>query len=244
MAGNIIQKENEQMLRIVSATRDDWESAPAIAQSYLSKVELSLVEHNREGLPTVYNKFLEAHPDEILIFVHDDVFIEDTFWVEKLLSVMEDYPIVGLAGSKGLPDPENGGFVWWNKSTEYLSGAVAQYLSGAVAHPHGDAVYVTSYGPAPREVDWLDGLFLAVDAKVVTEAGVRFDERFDFHYYDMDFCLTARQSGLKLSTVPIWVYHESPGATTEEAKEAHRQGLHTFAVKWNEWVKEAYNLGS
>jgi GT2 family glycosyltransferase len=41
---------------------------------------------------------------------------------------------------------------------------------------------------------------------------VLFDEQFDFHFYDMDFCRTARRAGLSLGTWPISVTHQSSGS--------------------------------
>jgi GT2 family glycosyltransferase len=44
------------------------------------------------------------------------------------------------------------------------------------------------------------------------EADVRFDERFTFHFYDLDFCKTASAAGLRLGTWPVAVTHASGGA--------------------------------
>lgn len=41
---------------------------------------------------------------------------------------------------------------------------------------------------------------------------VLFDPRFDFHFYDMDFCRSARTKGLRLGTWPICITHQSGGA--------------------------------
>jgi hypothetical protein len=41
---------------------------------------------------------------------------------------------------------------------------------------------------------------------------VRFDERFTFHFYDMDFCREVERKGLRMGTWPISVVHESGGA--------------------------------
>jgi hypothetical protein len=41
---------------------------------------------------------------------------------------------------------------------------------------------------------------------------LRFDTRFAFHFYDMDFCRQAESKGLRMGTWPISVVHESKGA--------------------------------
>ncbi|MEJ0071989.1 MAG: hypothetical protein WDO24_28350 [Pseudomonadota bacterium] len=42
--------------------------------------------------------------------------------------------------------------------------------------------------------------------------GLRFDENFDFDFYDMDFCRQAETKGLRMGTAPISVQHASFGA--------------------------------
>jgi len=41
---------------------------------------------------------------------------------------------------------------------------------------------------------------------------VSFDPRFDFNFYDMDFCRSSRQRELRLATWPISLTHQSVGA--------------------------------
>ena len=53
------------------------------------------------------------------------------------------------------------------------------------------------YGPSMQEVDFLDGLMLACKSRVLHEKGIRFDERFDFHFYDLDFCRQAEARGMR-----------------------------------------------
>jgi hypothetical protein len=57
----------------------------------------------------------------------------------------------------------------------------------------------------------LDGVFLAARKSTLMEKNCLFDPRFDFNFYDMDFCRTARQKGLTLGTWPICLTHQSAG---------------------------------
>jgi len=43
------------------------------------------------------------------------------------------------------------------------------------------------------------------------EAGLQFDPRFSFNFYDMDYCRNATRRGLSLSTWPIDLIHQSAG---------------------------------
>lgn len=90
-------------------------------------------------------------------------------------------------------------------------------LSGAVSHGKQPLGGVASFGPAPAECELLDGALLAARASRLRDAGVRFDPTFDFHFYDMDFCRTARRAGLRLGTWPICITHQSGGAFGSEA---------------------------
>ena len=58
---------------------------------------------------------------------------------------------------------------------------------------------------------------------------MRFDERFDFHFYDLDFCRTARQAGLSIGTWPIAMTHQSKGAF---GSDGWIDGLARYRAKW------------
>jgi len=58
---------------------------------------------------------------------------------------------------------------------------------------------------------------------------VLFDPRFDFHFYDMDFCRTARKAGLRLGTWPICLTHQSGG---NFASDAWKEKCRLYREKW------------
>jgi len=70
---------------------------------------------------------------------------------------------------------------------------------------------------------------LAARVSTLLDAGVRFDERFDFHFYDMDFSRQAVAAGLKVGTWPVAVTHASGGAF---GTEAWREGMDLYLDKW------------
>ena len=61
--------------------------------------------------------------------------------------------------------------------------------------------------------------------------GVRFDPRFTFHFYDMDFCRSARERGLRLGTWPICLTHQSTGAF---GSEGWLKGYESYLAKWGD----------
>jgi GT2 family glycosyltransferase len=71
--------------------------------------------------------------------------------------------------------------------------------------------YVTSFGPTPSRVAIIDGVFMAINLEKIASAGVRFDEQFKFHHYDIDFSLQCNKNSLKIGVWPILINHQSPG---------------------------------
>jgi GT2 family glycosyltransferase len=184
--------------------------------------EYRFIENNRRGLPACYNEALAefAGRDQILVFVHDDVTVADTFVREKLNQAMNAFNIVGLVGascfSLNVPNDRYPWGVW-----------PAEHRSGSVEHEIPQGAVWSSFGPTPRRCVILDGLFLAID--MLRIGNVRFDERFDFHLYDLDFCLTAHLAGLVLGTTNIYVNHASIG---DFQAASYQQASQWFRQKW------------
>ena len=81
--------------------------------SVTRKILFSNSTANKEvrGLCHWYNKVIAdtTKPDEILLFVHDDVFILDLFWIERLRDGFYHFDIIGVAGNTR-PSPVYGWF--------------------------------------------------------------------------------------------------------------------------------------
>jgi GT2 family glycosyltransferase len=78
-------------------------------------------------------------------------------------------------------------------------------------------------------VKLLDGFFLAVRSETLLSKGIRFDETFDFHFYDMDFCRQAEEHGLRMGTWTLSAVHESGGSF---GTSAWQQGYQKYLDKW------------
>jgi len=168
---------------------------------------------NKDGLCKVYNRYLEQYSDdyECIIFVHDDVFIDSVSFVDTIkLLFANNYSVVGLAGGSNLKIKKP--CLWHlltNKNTQ--SGIVSHYLREF----NSPGAYVpTIFGQTPKPVVLLDGLFLALNTKDIKKHNIKFDENIaGFHHYDLKFSIDCYLKGLKLTTAPIHVIHESPGLT-------------------------------
>ncbi len=234
--------DNRPTVRIICATttpEDLFYRTTYLGRSFLRipaelrpqiRVEFDNHGETVRGLPDIYNQAIEqSDVGDILILMHDDVYIHDWYICERAREAMEQWDIAGLAGSanpdlnepswglKFSPDLDDLG---WQDNIE-RSGAVNHYDYGAVAPSY--------YGPAPQECLLMDGLFLIVRPYSLIAHEVRFDPKFKFHMYDLDFCRSAHLAGLRLGTAAISVTHNSGGGFDTEA---FRKSAQIYLAKW------------
>ncbi len=182
---------------------------------------------NRTGLAKLYNQAIDADNEhDILVFLHDDIWLDDYFVGQRVLEGLRTYDVIGVAGTRRrLPGQD----VW--AVVDYAAGFDSRYLSGFLSHGTAELGLVNAYGPIPAPCELLDGVFLAARKSQLRQSGVRFDERFDFHFYDLDFCRTARAAGLKLGTWPVAMTHQSVGVFGSESWIAARK---VYFDKWGD----------
>ncbi|NTW82397.1 MAG: hypothetical protein HGB36_03395 [Chlorobiaceae bacterium] len=223
-------------IEIICATRlsenDFWKgSALGISLKRIAfdkRIEPCIVYDNRYGLPRVYNKkILEADDRSMLAFIHDDVWIDDYFFYQRIEEGLANYDIIGVAGNRQRTKNQP---AWAFKNADLIWDDRAN-LSGSVAHGKYPFGKISFYGPSPASCELLDGCFLAAKKSVLTGSECLFDNRFEFHFYDMDFCRTARSKSLKLGTWAICLTHQSGGHFgTDKWKNDYRN----YLEKWGE----------
>jgi hypothetical protein len=214
-------------LFVVSCTRDTKEETPLYRSLHKLQIRDSYCfEGNRRGLPACYNEFLNqlAGSDRILVLAHSDITIADVFLQEKLNEAVKVFNIVGLVGSSYFDLNQQPHYAWRVWPAEALSGAVEHVLR------NGMTIW-SFYGPTPRRCVVMDGVLLAIDMRTI--GNVRFDERFTFHLYDLDFCLTAHFANLVLGTTNVYVQHASIG---DFGADVYQQAMQAFRAKWNTLV--------
>tara|TARA_R110002167_G_scaffold9579_21_gene44374 strand:+ start:2260 stop:2949 length:690 start_codon:yes stop_codon:yes gene_type:complete len=201
---------------IISASRSNTDTEVSLARSLedMKKYNVTTQDHqvilqldNKEGLSKIYNQYLNTkylNKYEGIIFVHDDVYIDDIKFLEKIKNQFrKGFSVVGLAGASAA---KIGKPALWHLMSDRKD------YAGAVDHPHSENVsYTTAFGPTPKRCLIMDGLFLAINCKKFKKTPVKFDEQFNFHHYDLDFCLQCNSKGHKLTTTNINVLHSSPG---------------------------------
>lgn len=166
-------------------------------------VDFHVFKDNKRGLSECYNEILrnQKHRNDTVLFVHDDVELNDLFLYEKL--TQSPYTITGLAGAKTFNKQADK--LAWHLCAQQRSDCV-----GEVAHkdPSGN-VWTTVFGPTNSRSLTIDGLF--VSCKVNEMNGLEFDENFNFHFYDIAFCLRANEKKVKCGVLPIHVIHHGLG---------------------------------
>jgi predicted O-linked N-acetylglucosamine transferase (SPINDLY family) len=206
-------------IRFVCGTRcsrEQFSNETALGRSlklyaHLPGIQLQLFDNNTRGLSSIYNAAIDDAKQQpaILVFVHDDVWLNDFFWAERIRGSLAGFDVVGLAGNlRRVPRQPA-----WAFATPDLRWDERKYLSGTVGHGKGFPCDIAStFGPSGQECKLLDGLLLIADSETLERSSLRFDEQFKFHFYDMDFCRQAELKGLRMGTWPLSVVHESGGA--------------------------------
>lgn len=223
------------MIEIISATRHSaksfWTMTPlGLSLSRLkfdARYTTSITYNNRKGLPEIYNHSIcSAETAEILVFIHDDVWVDDHFFADRIIEGLKLYDVLGVAGNmRILPNQPGWGFI----DDSLTKSDDISYLSGAVAHGPTPFGTVSNFGKTPARCELLDGVLLAARRQTLVNSNSYFDPLFNFHFYDLDFCRTARKNGLSLGTYSIAITHSSIGSygSTE-----WKDGLNRYREKW------------
>ena len=223
------------MIDIVSATRlskdEFWDkSALGLSLSRFagdSRLSNRIAFSNDRGLPERYNFCINAEDSaEILVFVHDDVWLDDFYFADRVIEGLRHYDVIGVAGNRRRVTQQR---AWLYAGADFYWDV--PNLSGAVAHGPSFFGSVTFFGPTPADCELLDGVLIAAKVSTLREHGLTFDPRFKFHFYDMDFCRSARKKGLRLGTWPIALTHQSAGSFGSESWQA---GHRAYLEKWGD----------
>ena len=205
------------MIEIVSATRKseaEFRKASALGISlrrfwYDKRLVARVAFENRRGLPEIFNAGIAAAgDDDILVFIHDDVWIDDIYFGDRIVEGLKAFDVIGVAGNRRRVPKQRS----WAFAEATANPGDQVNLSGCVAHGEQPFGALRYFGPVPGECELLYGMFLAARKSVLAASEVAFDPRFEFHFYDMDFCRSARLRGLRLGTWPICLTHQSDGA--------------------------------
>jgi|1186.fasta_scaffold08024_2 hypothetical protein len=152
----------------------------------------------------ILDRVAERDDLEALVLVHQDVELVDDDFCQRIRSALadSDVAIVGCAGAIGVRS-----IAWWEGSVTWASfeHRFLEYGGGAIAGGTWDRGRIPVHGNT-GEVDSIDGLAMVLSPWAVRE--LRFDETLgQFHGYDLDICLQAREAGKKVMTADFKVVH-------------------------------------
>lgn len=125
----------------------------------------------------------------LLVFVHHDVELQDTFFIDRLLSFCDECDF-GIAGVAGIVDIDG--------KFEVYSSVVQGPNKEQVGHAN-DSI---------KECITIDECLMIVKA----DAFSGFDFlRNTWHFYGVDYSLKCHNNGVKVLLFPLNIYHVSPG---------------------------------
>lgn len=225
-------------IRVVCATRKkeaDFHQNTATGRSlalsrYVSPHQLVLFAENQLGLGALYGAVVQhaRNSPAILVFIHDDLYINDYFWADRIREGLERYEVVGLAGNIRRV-PGQPGWAFTDLSFQWDG---RHNLSGAVAHGKiFDQKPVYPFGPTNQRCLLMDGVMLAANSEKLNAHDINFDPQFQFHFYDMDFCRQVELKNKSMGTIALSTIHESPGKFgTAVWQESYRR----YIKKWGD----------
>lgn len=166
-------------------------------------VDFHVFKDNKRGLSECYNEVLKnpSYSNKTVLFVHDDVELEDIFLFEKLVN--SPYDVTGLAGARSF-NKKSPSLAW------HLAAPREDYV-GEVPHTKDGIIWTTVFGKTPCRTLTLDGLFLSCKVNALKEKGLEFDEMFNFHFYDIAFCMRANEKKATCGVLPIRAVHHGLG---------------------------------
>lgn len=199
-------------------TQEDFFTQTATGKSLVLynflNIEVQLFPENKQGLPKIYNTVIDECEDDpcILIFAHDDLHIIDYYWLDKISTALDVFGVIGLAGNISRQPFQPS----WLFTDNQFTIDKSENLSGVVGHGQGfPPDNLSVYGIPYQEVKLLDGLLIACKSDTLIKNNIRFDEEFDFHFYDLDLCRQLEKNNIKMGTFDMSIIHESPGSFSD-----------------------------
>lgn len=229
----------EKIKVVIATTLDEKdfptksETAKSILEFKFPNVEVRVGLENTSSLSTIYNSVIEETKNDpaILVFIHDDVIMLDYLWPLRIIESLKKYDVIGVAGSR-VREPFKA--AWGHKQIDQDNYIVSpnEELSGIIKHGEDfDSSFFSFFGELDQEVKLLDGVLLAVHSDTLHKTNVRFDPKFDFNFYDLDFCRSVEQANLRMGTCPLAVIHCGKG---EYLSDNWKENYSKYIDKWKE----------
>lgn len=226
------------MIRFITSTRcttlEEFNQHTALGQSIqrigsAEQIELIVALGATEGLAAVYNPQIHAaQDDDILVFLHDDIYIDDWLICIRIREALSIYDVIGPAGNRFRSPNQRG----WYGTKETINAPFTpigeQLLSvGIPNHPPEVSSIIHA------EVKLLDGLFIAANAGALKYSNIYFDPQFHYHLYDLDFCRQCEQADIRMGFWPLALTHCAKNNEGDMGQSWFDSGT-TYLKKWGE----------
>lgn len=188
----------------------------------------------QHSLSSLYNKALEQAKYDKIALIHNDIEFLSQNWGLTLSNVLDEYDIIGVAGSKSLYPYQKG--CWWL----HRLGGLSSDMIGQVWHENNGQKYPSVYSKAKGIEDavLIDGVFIGLNRKYIKKP---FIEYSNFHFYDIPFCISNFIQGCTIGvTHDISLLHKSVGRVNNEWEQARQKFFNDFPNEYS--VKEPYSL--
>ncbi len=189
---------------------------------------------NKIGLGELYQTQLEKCEKkyDYLLFVHDDMEIYDSFFMEKLDRGFEKAGAVGLAGStiinmRGLK------LAWHNCVRDQVRGTV-----GHVFKDEPSSTFFNTFGICGPNVHvaCIDGLFIGLNMKECRGKTLFWSSPY-FDFYDFAFSILCAFEGIKINIPGLICKHFSHGDGLHDDRYMETQKIF---LKWFKETQEKY----
>lgn len=203
--------KNNTPVSVVISTRKTDDNFIELVSKKFSHPKTQIIVFENDGIPLskIYNEGLEKSTSDIVVFMHDDVYLGTSNLTPKINRIFDDNPEYGIVGVAGTDLLTSGR--WWDNQDN---------MFGIVSHEHNGKVH-TKYFSKQKYIDTLkdvviiDGLFMMIHKKRIKHT---FNEEFrGFHFYDLPICVENFMDGIKIGvTTKIKILHKSIGVTNKE----------------------------
>jgi hypothetical protein len=190
----------------------------------------SMSKKYNEGVDRLKRKLKQKlKKDDIVVFVHEDIKIDDNTFEPKLEHYFKIDPNLGVAGVYGSRAYAGAG--WWHYEREtYSCGKITQgFKDGSTVVMQNNSV------PFTNDMVIVDGCMLAIRGDLVLNQ--KFDETLPgWHHYDNSYCLeTLINTDYKVGVIDTSLTHLSEG----DLDQAWVDGAKELA---NRYINKGYNL--
>jgi hypothetical protein len=182
---------------------------------------------NSYSIFSAYNLGANRSKYNLLCFMHEDIMFKTINWGLDIAKILAE-PSIGVIGVAGAVVKTKTPSPWWiangYKTDEYLRYNILQKRKEGWVHEQSNPESNTL-----SEVAVLDGVWLCCRKNVWEE--IKFDDKqlSGFHFYDLDFCMSAIERGFKnFAVLSILIQHNSTGNANVDWLSAAEK----FHYKW------------